>query len=151
MSASRLKSLALIYLVGVVGVYLTVFWNARRLIAAGLPDFAIYYCAGTVVRQGLGHQLYDPAARFEVQQQFATAVPLFRGPLPWTHPPFEALFFVPFSYFPYLTAYALWNVLNLVLVGATLWLLRPLCRRTCGHAVPRFGFSRSHSFPCSST
>jgi hypothetical protein len=125
MSASRLKSLALIYLVGVVGVYLTVFWNARRLIAAGLPDFAIYYCAGTVVRQGLGHQLYDPSARFEVQQQFATAVPLFRGPLPWTHPPFEALFFVPFSYFPYLTAYALWNVLSVILVGATLWLLRP--------------------------
>ena len=124
MSASRLKSLALIYLVGVVGVYLTVFWNARRLIAAGLPDFAIYYCAGTVVRQGLGHQLYDPAARFEVQQQFATAVPLFRGPLPWTHPPFEALFFIPFSYLSYLTAYVLWNLLNLVLVGATLWLLR---------------------------
>jgi hypothetical protein len=125
MKASRLKSLAVIYLVGVLGLYATVAWNARHLIAAGFPDFAIYYCAGTVVRQGLGHQLYDTVPRFEVQQQFATAVPMFRGPLPWTHPPFEALFFVPFSYFPYLTAYALWNLLNLVLVGATLWLLPP--------------------------
>lgn len=125
MRPSRLKSLLVIYFVSVLGMYVAVFWTVRRLIAAGLPDFAIYYCAGDVVRQGFGHQLYDPAPRFEVQQQFATAVPLFRGPLPWTHPPFEALFFVPFSYFSYLHAYILWNLLNLVLLGSALFLLRP--------------------------
>lgn len=125
MKPSRLKSLLALYFVGMLGLYAVVFWNVRRLIAAGLPDFAIYYCAGDVVRQGLGHQLYEPVPRFEVQQQFATAVPLFRGPLPWTHPPFEALLFVPFSYFPYLHAYILWNLLNVVLLGATLFLLQP--------------------------
>jgi hypothetical protein len=125
MKPTQWKSLVLVYFAGVLGLYGFVVWSVRRLIVAGLPDFAIYYCAGTVVRHGMGPQLYDPLARFEVQKQFATAVPLFRGPLPWTHPPFEALFFVPFSYFSYLHAYLLWNLLNLVLFGATLFLLRP--------------------------
>lgn len=125
MNTSRWKSLAVVYLLGVLVMYFSVCWNARRLVAAGLPDFAIYYCAGTVVRQGMGHQLYDAAVRFPVEQQFAVKVPQFRGPLPWTHPPFEALFFAPFSCFPYLTAYLLWNTLNLVLVGFVLWMMSP--------------------------
>ena len=125
MKPPRWKSLAVIYLLGVLAMYSSVCWNTRRLVVAGLPDFAIYYCTGAVVRQGMGHQLYDAAARFEVEQQFATNVPQFRGPLPWTHPPFEALFFAPFSSFSYLTAYLLWNAFNLILVGLALCLISP--------------------------
>jgi len=121
----RWKSLTAAYLLSVLVMYASVCWNTRGLIAAGLPDFAIYYCAGAVVRQGLGYQLYDPAIRFEVQGQFASAVPLFRGPLPWTHPPYEALFYLPFSGFSYLNGYLLWNAFSLLLVGGTLWLLSP--------------------------
>lgn len=126
MKPSRIKSILVLYLLSVLGMYFAVFWNVRKLIGAGLPDFAIYYCAGTVVRQGLGHQLYDVNAHFDVQRQFATAVPLFRGPLPWTHPPFEALFFVPFSYLSYLHAYVAWNLFSLALLAASLALLRPM-------------------------
>jgi hypothetical protein len=136
MKSPRWKSLIVVYLLSVLVMYASVCWNTRRLVAAGLPDFAIYYCAGHVVREGLGHQLYDPASRFKVQEQFATAVPLFRGPLPWTHPPFEALFFVPFSYFSYLTAYLLWNLLNLALVGISLWLLSPNLPQLHAHGPP---------------
>ena len=125
MNSPRWKSLAVIYLLGVLVMYSSVCWKTRRLVAAGLPDFAIYYCAGAVVRQGMGHQLYDASARFPVQQQFATNVPQFRGPLPWTHPPFEALFFAPFSFFSYLTGYLLWDAFNLILVGFALWLISP--------------------------
>jgi hypothetical protein len=136
MKSARWKSLIVVYLLSVLLMYASVCWNTRRLIAAGLPDFAIYYCAGQVVREGLGHQLYDQASRFQVQEQFATAVPLFRGPLPWTHPPFEALFFVPFSYFSYLTAYVLWNLLSLALVGISLWLLSPSLPLLRAHGPP---------------
>ena len=125
MRAPRLKLLLVVYFAGIIAMYAFVCWNVRRLIIAGFPDFAIYYCAGSAVRQGLGHQLYDPAARFAVQQQFAAAVPQFRGPLPWTHPPFEALLFAPFSLFSYMHAYLLWNLFNLVLLAAALLLLRP--------------------------
>jgi hypothetical protein len=136
MKNPRWKSLVVVYLLSVLAMYASVCWNTRRLVAAGLPDFAIYYCAGHVVREGLGHQLYDPASRFQVQEQFARAVPMFRGPLPWTHPPFEALFFVPFSYFSYLAAYLLWNLLSLVLLGISLWLLSPCLRQLRAHGPP---------------
>ena len=125
MRALRLKFPLVVYFAGVIALYVFVCWKVRRLIIAGFPDFAIYYCAGSAVRQGLGHQLYDPGARFAVQQQFAGAVPQFRGPLPWTHPPFEALFFAPFSVFSYVHAYLLWNLFSLVLLAAALLLLRP--------------------------
>lgn len=121
----QLKSLLVLYLVGTLPAYVLLIWNARKLIAAGAPDFAIYYCAGTVVRQGLGHQLYDPNVRFEVEQQFAAAVPQFRGPLPYTHPPFEALVFAPFTYLPYREAYVVWNMFNAALLFALPFLLRP--------------------------
>src|SRR5947209_10203577 len=109
MTAKSLRAFVAIYLAGAVVAHLALFWYARKLIAKGYPDFAIYYCAGDVVRHGLGHQLYDPAPRFEVEQQFATYVPQFRGPLPYTHPPFETLFFLPFSYLSWIHAYTAWN------------------------------------------
>jgi len=125
MKSSTLKSFLVLYLVGVVSIYALVFWKSAKLVQKGYPDFAIYYCAGTVVRQGLGHHLYDDTMQFKVEQQFASDVPLFRGPLPYTHPPFEALFFVPFSYFPYPEAYVLWDLLNVMLLAAIPFLLRP--------------------------
>lgn len=125
MKAPPRKFLLVLYLMSVLLSYALVTWNARKLIAAGAPDFAIYYCAGTVVRQGLGHQLYDPSVRFPVEQQFAVAVPQFRGPLPYTHPPFEALIFAPFTYLPYGEAYIAWNLFNALLLAALPFLLRP--------------------------
>jgi len=125
MNARSLKLFLVLYLLSTVAAYCVLFWDARKLISAGAPDFAIYYCAGTVVRQGLGHQLYDPSVRFEVERQFAAAVPQFRGPLPYYHPPFEALIFAPFTYLPFVQAYVAWNVFNCVLLVLLLFLLRP--------------------------
>jgi hypothetical protein len=117
------------------------------LIRKGFPDFAIYYCAGTVVRQGLGHQLYDPVPRFEVEKQFASAVPQFRGPLPYTHPPFETLFFLPFSYLTWSEAYIFWNLMNVVLLGAVVFLLRPHAPGLRGHSVVTWILTALAFFP----
>jgi hypothetical protein len=125
MKAPTRKLLLVLYLMSVLLSYALLAWNARKLIAAGAPDFAIYYCAGTVVRQGFGHQLYDPSVRFAVEQQFAAVVPQFRGPLPYTHPPFEALIFAPFTYLPYGEAYIAWDLFNALLLAALPFLLRP--------------------------
>ena len=113
-----------LYLAAAVLLHGFVFWKSQNLILRGFPDFAVYYCAGSVVRQGLGHQLYDASSRFLVAKQFASDVPQFRGPLPYYHPPFEALFFLPFSYLPWLWAYLAWDSLNVVLLGAVFLLLR---------------------------
>lgn len=114
-----------LYLAAVLVMYCLVFWNARDLIVKGYPDFTIYYTAGTMVRQGMGHNLYDDAKQFEVQQRFAPQVATRLAALPFNHPPFEALLFVPFSLFSYRTAYLLWMLANLVMLAVLPILIRP--------------------------
>jgi hypothetical protein len=121
----RWKSLFWVYIVAVLAIHGFVFWQSRHLIGEGFPDFSIYYSAGWVARHGLTHQFYDNATHFEVQQQFAGRVKQFRDPLPFTHPPFEAWYFAPFSYASFTTAYILWDIANVLLLGVVVWLLRP--------------------------
>jgi hypothetical protein len=113
------------YVGGVLLIHLLVVWNARDLIWKGYPDFTIYYTAGTMVREGMGHTLYDDATQFRVQQAFAPQVATRLGALPFNHPPFEAVLFVPLSYVPYRVAYVLWMVVNLAMLAVLPILLRP--------------------------
>jgi hypothetical protein len=113
------------YVAGVLLIHLLVVWNARDLIRKGYPDFTIYYTAGSIVREGIGHALYDDAVQFRVQKGFAPQVATRLGALPFNHPPFEAVLFVPLSYFPYRVAYLLWTLVNLAMLAALPILLRP--------------------------
>jgi hypothetical protein len=125
MNCARVKALATVYLCGLLAVYGVVFWQSRTLIKKGFPDFAIYYCAGAVVREGQAAHFYDNRTQFTVEKQFAADVPLFRRSLLYTHPPFEALFFAPFSLFPYIWAYGLWMALNVALLAYIPLAMRP--------------------------
>ncbi len=107
MKPSAPRTAVVLYLAAMVLIHAIVFWNVRKPIQKGYSDFAIYYCAASIVRQGLGHQLYDESVQFMVQQEFAPEVPIRRGALPYTHPPIEALFFAPFSYLSYVQAFVL--------------------------------------------
>ncbi len=110
--------------VGILCLHLFLFIGARQRIARGYPDFTIFYTAGELLRQGAGGQLYDPQAQLRVQEKLGDAASR-REPLPYTHPPFEALIFLPLALLPYVWAFALWDVLNLVLLaGVILWLRR---------------------------
>lgn len=132
MNLSNLKLAGKFYVAGVLAIHVLVIWNARSLIWKGYPDFTIYYSAGTIIRQGMGHRLYDDATQFRVQQEFAPQVATRLGALPFNHPPFEALLFVPFSYLSYRAAFLLWTVANLAMLAALPVLLRayvPLLRR----------------------
>ena len=125
----RWRSLFWVYIVAVLAIHGFVFWQSRHLIREGFPDFSIYYSAGWAARHGLTHQFYDNATHFEVQEQFAGRVKQFRDPLPFTHPPFEAWYFAPFSCTSFTTAYLLWDVANLVLLGVVVWLVRPYLKQ----------------------
>ncbi len=125
MKVSALKTAVVLYLAAMVLIHAVVFWNVREEILKGYSDFAIYYCAGSIVRQGLGHQLYDETTQFRVQQEFAPEVPIRRGALPYTHPPIEALFFAPLSYLSYAQAFVLWDVLSIAMLVALPFLVRP--------------------------
>jgi len=125
MKPGKLKLAAGLYVAGVLIIHSLVVWNARDLIWKGYPDFTIYYTAGTMVRQGMGHALYDDVAQFEVQRRFAPQVATRLAALHFNHPPFEALLFVPLTLFSYRAAFLLWMLANLAMLTALPILLRP--------------------------
>ena len=101
-------------------------WSIRGRIARGDPDFTVYYTAGKMLREGRGAQLYDPQAELEVQREFTSDSDIRRGPLPYIHPPFEAIFFLPLTCLQYATAFVVWDIVNLGMLAGALWVLRRL-------------------------
>jgi Glycosyltransferase family 87 len=102
-----------------------VLWQARRSIPEGLPDFSGAYTAGRILLQGQGRRLYDDALQESIQRSFSPRAVEKRGTiLPYIHLPFEALLYAPLAHFSYLSAYAIWMGVNLVLLGSIPFLLR---------------------------
>jgi len=93
-------------------------WNTRVQMRQGYGDFASSYAAGTLVRRGLGAQLYSPAAQWKVQQEFASEVKIRHGPLCYLRPPFEALFFSGLAAWPYPAALVVLTGVKLALLAA---------------------------------
>jgi hypothetical protein len=98
-------------------------WNVRSRVRKGDPDFTVYYTAALILREQRAAALYDPATQRAVQWEFAADTDIRRGPLPYIHPPFEALIFLPLTYFDYTAAFWLWNLVDLLLLFLiTRWL-----------------------------
>jgi len=125
LSKSTQKKLAL-YLAAMLFLNCCLLWRTRHLITQGLPDFTIFYTAGQILRQHNGMRLYDDRLQENIQASFSPRGTELRGSLlPYNHPPFEALLFVPLARFSYATAYLLWLAINLFLLSALPFLLRP--------------------------
>jgi hypothetical protein len=121
----KYRPLLFLFLAGMLSLHLIIAWDSIDLIRKGYPDFTTFYSGASILRQGLRRQLYDEATQYRVQLQFAAGVSTRQGPLPYIHPPFEALLFIPFTWVSYPTAYMLWDVLNLVFLLLLFYLLRP--------------------------
>jgi hypothetical protein len=117
-SARSHKPILGLFVLAIIVTHAFFLWAVRDRIARGDPDFTVFYTAGKILRQGRGAMLYDPGTQHEVQRQFTSNSEVRRGPLPYIHPPFEALVFLPLTYFSYPVAFGIWSVLNLgLLVG----------------------------------
>jgi hypothetical protein len=147
MKASKLKFAIFAYLAGTVAIHVAMFWNVRESIRKGYSDFAIYYCAGTIVRQGLGQRLYDDATQFKVQREFSPDVAIRHGALPYNHPPFEAALFVPLTFVPYPAAFALWDLANLAMLISLPFLLGPHLPQLQNYPWPLWGLTSLAFFP----
>jgi hypothetical protein len=112
------KRIARLFCMAIVGLHLFFLWNVRSRIARGDPDFTAFYAAATLVRSGHAVDIYNPSAQFRAQAQFTDDSELRRGPLRYIHPPFEALLFVPFTFFSYRAAFILWDLANLGMLVA---------------------------------
>ena len=78
-------------------------------------DFRGFYVAGYMVRSGQASQLYNFALEKSLQDRLVSPE-LTVNPL--THPPYEALWFAPFSYLPFRAAYLLYGAVNLAVLIA---------------------------------
>ena len=125
MPKEKYRAFLLLFLAGMLSVHLVVLRNSLDLIRKGYPDFTIFYSGASILRQGLGHQLYDEATQYRVQQQFAAGVSIRQGPLPYNHPPFEAAAFLPLTFVRYPVAFVIWDLCNLVFLSLVLLMLRP--------------------------
>jgi hypothetical protein len=119
------RRLIRIFVAGMLCLHLLFFVNLRDRILRGYPDFTVFYTAGAILRQGLRHQLYDPHIQYRVQQAFTGGViESRRGPLPYIHPPLEAVVFLPLTLLPYRQAFVTWDLLNILALFAVATTLR---------------------------
>jgi hypothetical protein len=125
MTNSRWFRRATVFFAGMVFLEATIAWQLFGSIAEGQPDFTIFYTAATMVKEGAGHALYDTERQRAVELQFAPQLADRTKALPYNHPAFEALLFLPLAYLPYVSAYVAWGVVNVVLI---LLLVALLCR-----------------------
>jgi hypothetical protein len=107
-----------------IATHIFFLWRVRDRIIRGDPDFTVFYTAGKMMREGLGFQLYNPHAQLAVQAEFARSSDIRRGPLPYIHPPFEALLFLPLTFLPYPHAFTAWNLINLAVLFRVAMLLK---------------------------
>lgn len=105
-------------------LHLFLFISLKGRIEQGYPDFTAFYGSGMLLRHGLGHQLYNSKVQYEAQERFAGNVSSRRGPLPYIHPPFEALIFLPLTLLPYTQAFIVWDLLVLIALFFVARLLR---------------------------
>ncbi|HWP56621.1 MAG TPA: glycosyltransferase family 87 protein [Candidatus Acidoferrales bacterium] len=104
------------------------FMQERERIAKGYGDFIIFYTGAQMLKVGAGSKLYDLRTQKDFQDKFD--VPIRTGPLPFNHPPFELLWFLPLTSLEYFKAYQIWSVLNIAfLAGVLVFLAPPLARR----------------------
>lgn len=130
----RFRRLLQVTLAAVVALHAWAFLALRKNVREGYADFSIFYTAGKCLAKGLGPQMYDVATEKRLQREFISPAKIGQGPLPYTHPPFEAPLFVPLALLPYVTAYSVWNAISVLLLLGVVLLMRPYLSRLREHS-----------------
>jgi len=115
------KSLALAIPAVFLGFQISGWVFAMLALQQGRTDFRTQYTAGYMMRSGNAHRVYDYGAQLFFQNRLVGARDV---ALPFDHLPYEALFFVPFSYLSFKVAYFAMLAFNLVVLALFVWLIR---------------------------
>ena len=116
-----MKALALGVLAILLGFQISGWVFAIGAVQDGRVDFRSFYTAGYLVRTGRPHLLYDYSSQIVFQNQVVSARTM---ALPFIHPPYEALLFVPFSYLRFRSAYFAYLLFNVALLAIAARLMR---------------------------
>jgi hypothetical protein len=140
------RSWVIAYLLAMTLCNLILALRLMPMMRNGYQDFTIFYTGGRLLRSGQASALYDLAAQYRMQQSFSK-VPIRLGALPFNHPPFEALLFVPFTLLAYWPAYLLWTALNLFMLAVSAILLRTQLRQFSATSPLLLGVGTAAFFP----
>jgi hypothetical protein len=77
-----------------------------------------------MLRRGQGHTLYNDELQEKIQRECVPAAVARAGALPYNHPPFEAILFLPMTYLPYFSAFCLWVAVNILLLAGSVYSAR---------------------------
>ncbi len=86
-------------------------------------DFSAFYTGWTIVAQGRGADLYDPAVQAEVQRQVLGGRQFEAGLNPFNNPPHLVLPFLPLTVLSLDQGYLVWAAVQVALLGWLLWRL----------------------------
>ena len=109
--------------IAVFAIYLGL-WVA--LIAGGhseQADYTAFYTGWTIVSDGRGADLYDPAVQAEVQREILGGRTFEAGLNPFNNPPHLVVPFVPLAWLSLQASYLAWAVVQLALLVWLLWRL----------------------------
>ena len=110
----------------VVFAFYLALWAGLVLVVQGGTDGADYtafYTGWTIVADGDGDRLYDPAFQAEVQRRILNGRTFEAGLNPFNNPPHMVLPFVPLVALPLATSYLLWGAVQLGLLAWLIWRL----------------------------
>jgi hypothetical protein len=85
-------------------------------------DLRVVYTPGYMLRTGQAKDIYDFAAVSRNQNE---KIAPDNGALPFLHPAYEAVLFMPLSFLPYRAAYVVWAGVNFAILALVHFLLRP--------------------------
>jgi len=105
-----------------VGIHLWTWVLYLPLFLGGRADFRPLYTAGYLVRTGQAAQIYDYATQHRYQDLLVGRADI---AMPFIHPAYEALLFVPFSLLPFREAYLAFLGINVAMLYLVFRCLRP--------------------------
>ncbi|MDE3136672.1 MAG: DUF2029 domain-containing protein [Acidobacteriota bacterium] len=111
--------MALLLLLGAAFAVLALQLGQLATDRSGTLDFANFYVAGEIVRQGQSAHLYDIKLQREIERRISPGGPA----IPYAHPPFHALPFALLAGLSYPHAFIVWGGLNLLVFALILYLL----------------------------
>jgi hypothetical protein len=145
-SVKRRKLFITVFLLAMAFCNVVLLLREVSFLRNGYQDFTIYYMSALLLRSGQGADLYNSDTQYRAQLTFAH-VPIRQGPLPFNHPPFEAIVFLPFTLLSYWPAYLLWTAINVIMLALSVVLLRRRFPRILTSSPLVLGLGAAAFFP----
>lgn len=108
-------------------LHIVILWREKNDIAAAHGDFILFYTGSQILLDGKAESLYDLKVQKEYQERFDIRIR--PDPLPYNHPAYELLLFLPLARLSYTSAFMVWGIVNIFLVASIVCLLSATVNR----------------------